>query len=73
MATVTYGRRKVEPKTDSAGNGALPRTIGAGNHVQVRAWSELDPVVGHKVPELDADNRAWHEPTEAIEPPPAPI
>jgi hypothetical protein len=49
MESGADGRVVVEAERDSAGNAALARPIWADDHVEMRAGTELNVVVGDKV------------------------
>jgi hypothetical protein len=52
----THTRRKIKSETNSASNAALSRAVRADNHVQVRAGTEFNKVIGDEVLELNAHN-----------------
>ena len=49
----THAGRKVKSEANSASNAAFSRSVGTNYHVQVRAGTEFDKVIGDKVFELN--------------------
>lgn len=49
---------EAEPDGNSRGDCALPGTIRAEDHVEMRTGMKLDEIIGHEVLHLDASDRS---------------
>jgi len=60
LSEISYAGGPVKAESNSTSDAAFAGSVRTDDHVKMRTWTEFDVIVGQKVVQLNANDRAWN-------------